>query len=412
MSNAHKGSRLILKDQLIATNFNSTHFDYNVDATGICFGELVEPSVGSIYTQKPIEGKFGGGVAVEEGTTNLAIISDSRWMLNKSNYQGIMTLTDYDYFNTSMLYNFKPRLDPSGGGWQVAGYSHGTTFTSGSAHTWSIYLRKLTSDNLTVRLVDSNAANQQGATVIFTGNVGEWNRIQSTWTPTVNTGGAWFYVSANETASFELADPQIEKKAFPTSFTVGTRYSGSPIYDAKKILNPYRGSVSFWFNPLSRNPEVYPSLFTAGAYSADNSQDWLCVYYGSGWSSGNQMTLGITGKGSGAFQVSSLLTIIANKWYFVVARWDRDLSKGVLRVYRDDGTYADSIVGNYNFTPPSFTDVTNLYIGKGWGSPNTVNGMFSDIVIDREYISDDEMNARYFSNKPMYNPYDYRSFSY
>lgn len=414
MSNAHKGSSLILSGNAIPVEYSSAYLDFNYDPSGVMYGELLEPNGSPVYSMRPFEGRFGGGIAIEQGTTNLANISDSNWSINQNQYSGTATVTTSSNpnFATSCLFWFS-NPPASGSSWEVGQYTHGVaTWVTGNAYTWSIYGRRLTNDTINISLRDGSGTNPQGSSINLTGNIGEWVRLENTWTPTITSGGSQFYISGPSLASFELANPQIERKPFSTSFVNGTRANSSLHYD-NRIINPNEGTVSFWFNTLDNIPDSYTSLFTIGNYTNPVTQDWFTLYHGSGWSSGNTITFDIANGQTGqGVSLSVTNTFQPYTWYLVTARW-KSGSNMRITLYLPNGSKIDNNT-TYNITVPTFakTGNTDLYIGQVWGGgTGWVNGMFSDFVVDKRYLSDDELDARFISNRAVVNPFDKRAYA-
>jgi hypothetical protein len=159
-----------------------------------------------------------------EGTNNIVPISDARWNINKKDYQGTVTVTTATSGKTtSARFDFAPRLTGSGSAWQVAQYNLNLTWDMSKTYTFSVYMKRNTSDVVSITLRDSNGLNQQGANINASGNVGQWQRYSMTWNPTMTSGGGVIYMTAAQTASFEVADPQIEISDHPTLFVNGSR---------------------------------------------------------------------------------------------------------------------------------------------------------------------------------------------
>jgi hypothetical protein len=396
VSNAHKGSKLILKDALIPVDFSSTHFDFNNDAIGIQYGNLIEPSAGAIYTSRPFEGRFGGGVAVEMSGNNLANVGDNYWSINKNNYQGTVTVLD-NPFTTSAQFDFESKAVPTGSGWQVAQYNHGvTTWTTGNTnqYTWSIYCRKLTEDNVTIILQDTNGLNPQGSSKVVSGNIGEWKRITNTWTPTITSGGTYFYITANETAKFELADPQIEKLPFATSFANKTRNNGLLKYP-KEVINTLEGCVSFWIYGVGDTGNNPNPVYSSGI---DGGFDFLIT------PTLDPFVRAYATDG-GSTQLRPAINLY-DKWTHVVVSWNKSTFFGV---------YINGVLSTSTASPVDWgtyynTSGTGFYLGSGIrANPNI---LLSDFKIDKKMPTAEEVSTWYISGKPFYNPYDYRSYAY
>jgi hypothetical protein len=394
MSSSHKGSRLQLSGNPFVLDFPTAYFDYNNDTSGIQFGSLILPSGNPVATMRPMEGMFGGGIAIEEGTTNMASINDSNWNLNKSTGVSgsvVVTSSNYPQFTTSAMFTFS--TIPSGG-WQVAQYSHGiSSWVTGNTYTWSIYCKKLTSDNIYIKLADANGANTHGSQIIFSGNIGEWGRVQCTWQPTITSGGSQFYITASQTAKFEVANPQIEQKAFATSFVNGTRALGSLNYPPMQITNNF--TVSAWVNCSEPTSDFVTYHKNALCYFTDPSGTDTIEFF----PRGNQTTPKIAFWSTSTWYYGNAI-LQPNTWYHVA--WTYDGSN--INIYVNgklDSTIA--VTHNYN-------KMMNFNVGGN--SQETLNGMISDLIVNPFItMSAEDISAIYLSNRPTFNPYDRRAYA-
>jgi hypothetical protein len=407
MSQAHKASRLLLRNQIVGVDFNSAHFNFNQDTFGIQNGDIVKPKVTAVASIKPIEGKFGGAVCVDDTTTNLSLIADSRWVISKNNYQGTMVITTSttdSFFATSARYDFKPRLVPTGSGWQVAQYNHGiASYTTGNVYTASLYVRKLNSyDGLQVRMLNGDGTQQQGTSFYMPAGfpVGQWTRLQMTWTPTVTSGGVQFYVSANENASFELANPQVEVKPYLTSFVVGSRDNPNLTYDGG-IVNKDEFTISSWVYVDDKpSPSGLKYLFSINNGVNDGRFNFFIVSYG-----------GYTIKWeyyTAAQQWAFISNVGVNlgAWNHIAITYSRTAGKGAV--------FINGVKSVASLSLPVITNpFLNFMIGTDFtGFDSNLNGLVDELKVDNYVQPDEEILAMYLSGFPLYNPYDYRGYAY
>jgi hypothetical protein len=177
---------------------------------------------------------------VREGTTNLNTISDTGWKLNKSNYQGTMAITtpQNTQFKTSARFDLKPRLDPGTSGWQVMVYDTiQKVYDPTKQYTLSIYARAIgTPYSVNVSIRDGNGTNAVMNGVNFTPTA-EWKRYSFTFTPLIAGVAPQIYMSSNENAILEFANPQIEQKPYVTPFVIGTRPERTLYNDPIKLID-------------------------------------------------------------------------------------------------------------------------------------------------------------------------------
>jgi hypothetical protein len=228
------------------------------------------------------EGYFGNGLMLEDKTTNLLTISDGRWSMNQKNHAGTVTVTSMSNseFTTSARFDFTPIIETGVSEWQLGQYStSGVAWVIDKTYTWSIYVKRLTSDHVTVSLRDGSSQNPQGGymgTTNVTHPIGEWARLTHTWKATTDIGGSVFYItSSTPNASFEVANPQIENREVATSFVNGSRGIATVQYPIS-VLNQDEGTISFWAKlpfslPFTSLSLEYLYLSTSNAYGGANS---------------------------------------------------------------------------------------------------------------------------------------------
>jgi hypothetical protein len=424
MSIAHKGSKLLLKDALVPVDFSSTHLDFNIDATGIQYGSLIQPSANAVYTMRPYEGKFGNAVALEQGTTNLSYLGGLISWANSGAFTNTPTFTPSFAYNVPNI----GYVEVISGGNIGTTYGPATSGVSGNIYSISAYVWVDVDPNENgsfpyAREYPSNSSNgtlyyydQSGNAISSWASVPQrqWIRLERngiTMLSGNNEARISFYLN-NQGSKVFITAPQIEAKAFSTSFVSGNR-GNSILHYNRGVFDSSEGSATFWFNTLANIPDTYTSFFTCGNYTSPVTSDWFALYHGSGWTSGNQVTLQIaTASTAQATSVAIYPTFQAHKWYFICARWSKSQNILKLTMYLDNGTKIESS-NTYGITPPPLYSYTDFNLGQLWNNSNGwINGLFSDFIIDRRYISDDEVIARFISNKPTYNPYDYRSVAY
>ena len=101
MSQAHKNSRLLIKDVIYAVPFETALFNFNEDAIGIQYGDIVKPMGTPVATFKK-DGKFGNGVEVGSLSYSIDIVNPkegtvSFWMKGLNNS---LPLSNNDVFRT------------------------------------------------------------------------------------------------------------------------------------------------------------------------------------------------------------------------------------------------------------------------------------------------------------------------
>lgn len=422
MSQAHKGSSLSLKNIAVPISFSSAHFNYDYDGSGIQYGELIEPEEGAVYSIRP-DGRFGGAVAVEESTTNM-------WTEGIISYESpnVGQLSSIDKLDETYLGQdiYRLSITPTSGNtaedYQNDFQGHGVrsslsfTFTSGNVYTASIYWRSVNKDDITVSGEPSNISGWDTPNTVPLDN--GWNRSTMRYEHGTDQSDKKFWgfkcpsAKQDEEIIIDWACPQIEQKPFATSFVYGAREGGKLQYP-KEILNPYEGTVSFWFNPLSKNPEIYSALFATGNYTSNATEDWFAIYYGEGWDNGDSIKFGIKNENGGGYVLATIdLFPQTYTWYYLVARWDFYSGVAKLTTYDTDGNIIDETFPSLDYDPPQFNGYKYVNVGYGWSGINKSNAMMDDLVVDRYFLTDEEVERRFISNKGLYNAYDYRAYAF
>lgn len=404
MSNAHKGSKLILKDDVIPIGFNSTHLDFNKDATGIRLGSLIEPNYStSIYTVRKGEGKFSNGVAIEEPSANLYNVAE-----------GTATLGS-DTANTTRVNNCTEQVLFGNYSWKYTNIS-GNTFNmyvngngyynnvTGTTFTLSTYAKRL--DGKPITTVGSAYiyayTNGTFPVTITSANNG-WYKLQATGT-FVSGGHVTLagFNSLDGSTSWYFDGFQVENKGFATSYMGINGNRGKGLLEYPCIPNPPNGTIGFWVKLDESFPtssyKIFIDSYGTSAGSSNSNRLYVAVNGSSlSWFEGNS---------SGQNSLSMTVTDFHSGYAFIVIKWD---STGrTLYFGKPDGSgLIQSATTTQNF-PTNWTD--KMYIGNGT-TYEYANAVFEDFCMWDRTLTDDEIQAIYTSNQPLYNPYDRRAYA-
>jgi hypothetical protein len=351
------------------------------------------------------KGKFGNALVVESPTTNLCTIGDSQWNLNKSNYSTSMTITTQTSgMTTSAKVTFGDKIDPALSGWHVFEYKGlPSTFDLTKQYTLSLKLKFTYGNACSVSIRKADGTNVVMDTVTaINDKSNDWIIFTKTFTPLIVGNVPIIYINGNPGTVVEIADPQIEQKSFPTSFVNGTRGYADIRYP-RSLFNPESGTIGFWFNPLSKNPDQFPSLVTLGDYNV-SAEDWFSIYWGSGWSSANSISFSYRPMNMSPYpSISVTYTFQPYTWYYVVARWDKTTNKTDLKLYAPDIIKTGS--NTFPSNTPTFKNENNNFIriGRTWGTSTAyVNAAFDDFFISTKWIEDSVIDNLFESNAPLY----------
>ena len=227
---------------------------YNVDRFGYLiphrYGNL--PMVGAVATYRPGEGRFGGAVAVEGGTTNLFSSQQAHGDGGQHSYNETPIIPGFTGESWEGSTSFK--VDTT----TVAGdghFYHGIHLLAPSGsypagqYTFSCYVKAPSGTALRYGKRKSN--NDGTGTESFDGVLianGQWQRITYTYTTTATESrvGGQVIVDGSVAVVFYVDGAQVEQKPFATSFVDGRRAAGRLSYPKSLIAGLNALTVAAW----------------------------------------------------------------------------------------------------------------------------------------------------------------------
>lgn len=217
------------------------HFDDN-----LCSTDGINPNGGYVAALRKGKGRFGGAVAVDEGTTNLltgAALNFVGW----SAYGGtVVTLTQGQSI-PGLTTNGATRIQTSGGAGADVGLKYYTGFGTGTAGTpfsTSVWIY-----NIGTKTVHMTGNELQGWVDVNPGEVKYCSLSKASVSGTGDRQLRFQASVATDSLDFIAFQPQGEQKSFATSFVNGARSTGTLWYD-KSVLPLNKFTISGWFNPL------------------------------------------------------------------------------------------------------------------------------------------------------------------
>lgn len=169
MTNSHKDSYLQLSGNLLSADQYTTFLaHYDITANDVITG--IQPINPPIYTQRKSEGKFGGGIAIEEGTTNLIPNGTVNMYPSIGNGWGSYQTNQYNnnqYFSIGTILSVSSNIVTYSGNHQLRTYDVVTPqYSSGGVTNGTDYFVKALSDTqFTLHSYNNSQDGSQGFSV-------------------------------------------------------------------------------------------------------------------------------------------------------------------------------------------------------------------------------------------------------
>lgn len=390
---SHIAQILPLKNKVISADKNTVFLaHYDMTANDVLKG--MEPNSGAVYTLRS-DGCFGGGIAVEEGVTNLMA---NKTMIVDTQY-GVVGGEDErgTYFiQAGRQYTWAGIRVPS------------TAVLPGAKYTVSFDIMCDVAFNLTW---DGNVSgggysgNDAGRTSLSTTasytTPGQWQRVYLTAgvasDMTSPVAGDSFCPGASNVLDKKIyfRDAQIEQREFGTSFFNGTRANGILAYDMNKLkINPVGDwTISGWYR---RSPGVSTSqwcgLFNMGNYyNLGQSEFQIWTNHNQGvpfkaWSHDNQV-----GRSKNLFTPNAGEL---DSWFFVAVTHTAATDTYAFYIWTKDRYLKDT------WTVSHSNPITPVFYAAG--SPHRFNGVMDELRIDGVVRTEAEITSWYYSNSPFW----------
>jgi len=355
-----------------------------------------------IFTLRHSEGKYGGAIAIEEGTTNLIPLGQRTCSIpfnqqSKGGGLGVITFTNEaniygrDDVNKVIITPNSPADNP----YAVIGITDALLAVPGDILTFSFEYKILQgSESPEFESVyangykvpdSSSAADLDLATITDIGN--GWKRYSRKMVITV-AGNSWFRInqfSQGKLTEVILDNFQIEKKEFSTSFVDGSR----PDSNLKYQLSPITGdfTVSFWH--MNNKPTATAQhIFSLRDKAAANHFDYFAYPSSS--------TLRITNRKDGILTANKSYTgrNVLNKWSFV--SFVNNVQDNTFKLYYD-GILVDTVESINGKLEEVHVGVRNDSLGI-----YSLNGLIDELRIDNIARTEDEIKQWWYSQSPFF----------
>jgi len=375
------------------------HFDGSLVSTD---GTAPEP--GAVATLRPGEGRFGGAVAVEEGTTNLLPASKAEAEANPDATANVIWSIDTTRMRTG---SGSLRVEWNGSGsWSQAEYW--LNVTPGQTYTFSAYAYVESSGYKgEITLQEALTPFRQVSSGLIDLVSGKWNRLSVTWTlPSDITLPLRCIVQAPKNASGQLVTGvpiwwdslQLEQKPFATSFVDGTRAGGTLSYDVLPGIEA--GTVAFWarYNKTAYEYVPWP-YFISGGYSGTDWAGGRSVFFLNRlyWdilnASGASVLLGVP---------DNLIAGLSDgDWFFAGLAWQHTgTNQWTYRLAVGSRLGFGSVEQVTDIVP---ADLTTLHLGSLGGIDGTIPGTwFDELLVWNQAATPEQIQAWYNMGVPFY----------
>jgi hypothetical protein len=378
----------------------------------------------SVFTLRPKEGYFGGSaMAIEESTINYSNQTVASWNstvvgTDASTYKGYpVYYADGKSGGSGFLHSASSTVELAVGAkavysmWMNRGtanlfpafYPQGQTF---DGTTWT------SRDPIGTNYVSRTFAyyNENGDSLgssIDLANFTGWVKIVITFTnihtDKIRLTNMFFLDYGYTSGRCYHSQPQMEIKAFPTSFAVGSRPSLSLSYPSANVLNPQAGTISMWVNikniPVSSTGWRMLFVVKDGGWITGTETNQISFRSYNSWDNVRLTVGGPTGTST----INS--SVPTEGWHMLTATWD---TAAQLIKFYVDGAVAGSLTGT-TYIPTQFNDY--FWLGK-WtvdgGDSYSCNSLFDELRIDNIARTDAEIAAWYYSASPFWPRGTYR----
>jgi hypothetical protein len=281
ISKAHMSSIVLATNALLSID-NSTTFLAHYDITPNDVISGIAPTT-NIATLRPYEGRFGGGIAIDEGTTNLLTgtsnMTIAPWVVSNGWTTAPASVTrTLDYGPTGNLDATKYVVVSGGDGFtyqSTAGISGATT---GRKYTSTWWVK----GSGTIKINHAEVGGLVGArdsgyspSIILTS---QWQPISLTAALVDNDRTSLqARLRGSGNITMYVWQPQFEQQPYKTSFVNGTRADGQLSYPISSLgMSPVEGTLSFWAKlpyslPYTSSAYQYLYMSTASGYAGDKS---------------------------------------------------------------------------------------------------------------------------------------------
>lgn len=375
-------------DTLTLTNVNPSIFvwggkyfdiaNFSRSTTAFLDGQLVSQN-----QPRYMQGKFGNSILVEEGTTNMIPSIRHSFVSGWTAYLGaIVTVTPNQ--PDPHGYNKAYRIQTTGGTSNTKYYTSVGASVNGVPYSTQVWVKVNSATNLRVM------QNLYAASVIVTQSDG-WKLVEipnTVGNGIVNVQLLFNAINISDNLDFFACYPQIESKAYCTTYTETTRANEFLGFPTKNVLYSDTGTVDVWVNVNDLSKQLaFNQIFFVPRSSSIFSQGIILRHYNTNanWqiSTGNDI-----GEVTSAYASDSFTP---NGWHLFTVTWSITSCKLYI-----DGILRATI--NSPKLPNAFHDVAFIGHDGNYGGVQYINTDIDDIRISNVERNATEILEYYQSN--------------
>jgi hypothetical protein len=354
------------------SNSHLWHFDTSLEST-----DGIKPLEGAVATLRPNEGRFGGAVAVEEGTVNLHP-NPNDWTQFRANNP---TTSPVEFQKYGVGGRIRRNPDFEG---------RSSNFSCYNILFYDAVEGEVYTHSLKVKPERDAWLSLDPAVGFVLCKAGEWTTLTRTITVSETGSRRVSGLYGNDTWGpdfnpwIEFKEYQVEQKPFATSFVDGTRAGGRLEYPAE-VVPQNEGTIAGWF-------KMHPLGFAEYRYFWDSIGSRFAFYI----RSSDKSLIARTNNSAERILGSLGSGFDETEWHQYALTWT-----GLgLNAYVDG-----ELVGSYNGTIELPLNSGNVRFGTHRsGFDERSIGLFDELLILPYAATEEEIKAWYAMGAPFYDP--------
>jgi predicted phage tail component-like protein len=355
---------------------------------------------------------YTNGIQIEEGTSNILPALESEGFIGAVwSAVGSGTLISnvkiYTVVSKNVLKVVTPGIVTNEG---VASVNQAVL--ASTTYTFSAYV--LGKGTVMVQTVESGGVGTTTNGVATTLIIDQYQRLSITITTVVGTNNVSLKVltTTEEADIFYCSAFQLEQKAYPTSWQVGTTTARAeefaklaPVPPGSKLLGQ-QGTIDFFFTKTGK-PATFGGMFDMGKFSAGPTFDRISIQHGTAIGSGEKsirLEIDTTGGKQKLCTLTLSSALVVGNDYYLAVRWFLNGSvNGYQKITLGDLTnnVEYNAVVTSTIPPPKFSANSTIYFGSLNNSSFKANCIYSDFRFSIKPRNDTEITDTWKARKPL-----------